>query len=89
MECITIEITAAEGDPYDRSVGFLIKSDRTLHAARSVRIRPDVRLGQILLELDRVVLAWGQPQLKDYEHIHDTLDRLALAVGYPEDAGPF
>lgn len=84
MEAITIEFCAAEGDPFDRTLGFLLKSDRTLLAVRSIRLRPDVRIGEALTWVDRVVLSWATPQIRELEHIHDTLDELERALGMGE-----
>lgn len=85
METFTVELCTAEGDPYDRTLGVLVKSGRHMLMARSMRVAPNETLGSILLTVDRLVLAWGIPQLKDSEHLHDTWDSEQRRIG----AGPF
>lgn len=63
----------------------MIKSERQVELVRSLRVSPTVRLGQILLEVDRLVLAWGNPALPvdKSEHLHDTWDAVEARLSDP------
>jgi hypothetical protein len=87
VESLTFEIARAEFDPYDRTFGVMARSGRDLLAARSFRIAPHIALGAVLLDVDRIVLAWGLPgatQDRD-EHFYDVLDAVAQRL----DPEPF
>lgn len=83
MESITFEITAAEGDPLDRTLCTRVLSGSLLVAARSIRLAPEVPFGTILLYVDRIALAWAKPQLSGDDHLHDILDSTEVSIGVP------
>ena len=83
METITFEICVAEGDPFDRTLGVLIRSQHELVACQSFRIEPGVRMGEVLTQVDRIVLAWALPALDDQSHIWDTFDAVEKALTAP------
>lgn len=85
MESLTIELTVAEGDPYDRVLSVMAKRGRTIDMVRTMRVAPTERIGSILLTIDRLALAWATPQLPMSEHIHDVWEQEERRIGY----GPF
>lgn len=87
MLSITFELCIAEDDPYDRSLGILVKSGQTIEAVRSMRLSPQVRIGRILLTIDRLMLAAAVPELRQNatDHLHDVWDQEESSIGY----GPF
>lgn len=89
METFTVELATAEGDPYDRTLGCMIKAGSTMMLARTTRIAPNIRLGQVLLEIDRLAIAWAAPQLRDSEHVHDVWEQLERNIGFGGDPSPF
>lgn len=76
MYSMTIEICVDEQDPTDRTLGVLVRTERSLEMARSLRIAPQRRIGDVLVEIDRLVLAWALPELRGdaSEHLHDVWD---------------
>lgn len=87
MLSITFEICVAEDDPFDRTLGLMVKSGRTIEAVRSMRVSPDQKLGRILLTIDRLALAAAVPELRAHavDHLHDVWEQEERAIGF----GPF
>lgn len=83
METITLELAVAEGDPYDRTLSFMIRSGPDLIVARSIRILDEVRIGQVLYHIERAVLKWAQPEINELEGIHEFFDRMERLIGSP------
>lgn len=83
MESITFEITAATGDPLDRTLCIRVLSGSLLVAARSIRLAGTIPFGTVLLYIDRIALAWAQPQLTGDQHLHDILDTTEVSIGEP------
>lgn len=92
VESWTLEIAVAEDDPYDRTLGLMVKCGPTIILARSLRVKPDARFGEILYQVDRLALAWAVPELHhtSSEHLHDVWDDVENRIGFlGADAGPF
>lgn len=83
MESVTLEFCVAPGDPYDRTLGVMVRSGKTLVAARSYRIAERVRLGEVLLWIDRIMLLWGQPDLSGDGELFVLLDSMEEAITDP------
>ena len=83
MDSISFELCSDTQDPLDRTLCVRAMSGTTLVAARSIRLAPEYPIGTVLLYIDRIALAWAQPQLTGDQHLHDVLDVCEVSIGVP------
>lgn len=83
MESLTLEYAVAEGDPLDRTLSLLARSGDGLVAHRAWRLRDDIRIGSVLLAVDRIVLAWSTPQLEEAKSFTELLEEVERMVAQP------
>lgn len=83
MESISFEFARAIDDPLDRTLCVRVLFGKACIAQRSIRLRRDARLGQTLLEMERVLLRWANQIVKRDAHIEQQLDSMESALGEP------
>lgn len=83
MESITFELCRALDDPLDRTLCIRVMFGEVCTSQRSIRLRRNARLGEALLEIDRLVLGWASPLVQRGRHIEELIDCSEHLLGEP------
>lgn len=83
MESFAFELSIADNDALDRVICLRWMSEGLCLCQRAIRLRRDVRIGQALLELDRLVIGWCHPGMEYDSHVEELVDSFENALGEP------